>query len=185
MYVDDRALVSAEADLGEDVAIWAFTQVREGALIGARTSVGSHSYIDADVRIGADCKIQSGALLFKGAVIEDGVFIGPGAVITNDMYPRAVNPDGDKKSNADWEVIETTVRRGASLGARSLLIAGIEVGEFALIAAGAVATKDVPPHALVAGVPAEQKGWVCVCGNPVTIDGTTGRCGSCHRQLEI
>lgn len=185
MYVDDRALVSPKADLGEGVAIWAFTQVREGASIGARTSVGSHSYIDADVSIGADCKIQSGALVFKGAIVDDGVFIGPGAVITNDMYPRATNPDGGRKTDSDWEVIVTRVGRGASLGARCLLIAGIEVGEFALIAAGAVATKDVPPHALVAGVPAEQKGWVCACGHPVTIDGTTGRCDSCHRQLEI
>lgn len=184
MYVDDRALVSPAAQLGDEVAVWAFTQVREGARIGAGTSIGSHSYIDADVEIGANCKIQSGALIFKGAVLEDGVFVGPGAVITNDMYPRAINPDGSRKSNDDWTVISTRVRRGAALGARSLLIAGIEVGEFALVAAGAVATRDVPPHALVAGVPATQRGWVCACGHPVTIEGTTGRCESCQRQLE-
>ena len=182
VLVDARALVSPDARLGNGVAVWAFTQVREGASIGSGTSIGSHSYIDADVEIGRDCKIQSGVLLFKGAVLADGVFVGPGAVVTNDMYPRAINPDGSRKGADDWAVLSTRIGRGASLGARSLLIAGIEVGDFALVAAGAVVTEDVAPHALVVGVPAKQRGWACWCGHPVA---STGRCPSCQRQLEI
>ncbi len=182
VYVDDQALVSPNARLGTNVAVWAFTQVREGASIGSGTTIGSHSYIDVGVEIGSDCKIQSGVLLFKGAVLSEGVFVGPGAVVTNDMYPRAINPDGSRKGEDDWAVLSTRIGRGASLGARSLLIAGIEVGDFALVAAGAVVTGDVPAHALVVGVPAKQRGWVCWCGHPV---GSTGRCPSCQRQLEI
>lgn len=182
MPIDEHALVSEDADVASDATIWAFTQVREGARIGARTSVGSHSYIDADVVIGSDCKIQSGALIFKGAVLEDGVFVGPGAVITNDLYPRAVNADGSRKGVADWTVTATQVRTGASLGSRCVLVAGVEVGSFAMVAAGAVVTKDVAPHDLVAGVPATPKGRVCACGHP--IDPQTGRCTSCQRQLD-
>ena len=165
-YIDPRALVSEEANLGDDVYVWAFTQVRERAKIGNRTSIGSHAYIDADVIIGSDCKIQSGCLIYHGATIEDGVFIGPSVVITNDRYPSAVNPDFSKKSDEDWTVTQTRVRRGASLGAGAVLVAGVEVGEFALVAAGAVVTQDVEPSTMVRGVPARPAGSVPGASTP-------------------
>lgn len=184
-HIDPNALVSPGADVADDATVWAFTQVRENAVIGPGSSIGSHSYIDAGVLIGANCKVQSGALLFQGAVIEDGVFVGPGAVITNDRFPRAVSPDGTLKGGSDWLLETTTVRHGASLGARSLLLAGITVGEFATLAAGAVAVRDVPPHALVAGVPARIIGWVCCCGVRMQVEGNQGICSACSRHHDI
>lgn len=166
-YIDARAVVSPRAVLGDDVAVWAFTQVREDATVGPRTTIGSHSYVDAGVVIGSDCKIQSGALLFRGTEIGDGVFVGPGVVVTNDRRPRAVNPDGSKKAPGDWELVRTRVEDQASLGARSVLVAGITVGHHALVGAGAVVTRDVPPYAVVAGVPARHIGWVDEAGRPV------------------
>lgn len=184
-YVDPKAHVSPDAQIGDDTAIWAFTQVREDAVIGDGTSVGSHSYIDTRVVVGADCKIQSGVLLFKGARIADGVFVGPGVIVTNDRIPRAVNPDGSRKQGTDWTIAETTVGRGASLGAGSILIAGISVGDWAMIAAGAVVTRDVPPHALVAGVPARRLGWVCACGARVQVEDGRGVCPECQTVLDL
>ena len=184
-YIDAKAHVPPDARIGSDASIWAFTQVREGAVVGDRTSIGSHSYIDTEVTVGADCKVQSGVLLFKGTQLSDGVFVGPGVVVTNDRTPRAVNPDGSRKSNADWTVDETKVGTGAALGAGSILIAGVSVGAWSMVAAGAVVTKDVPSHALVAGVPARQLGWVCACGARVEIDNGRGECPECQAILDL
>lgn len=163
-YIDPHALVSPDAILGSDVMVWAFTQVRELASIGDRTSIGSHAYVDRSVEIGSDCKIQSGALLYEGTTIGDGVFVGPGAVVTNDRYPRAVNEDGRMRESSEWTLTHTTIENGASLGARCVVIAGVEVGEHAMVAAGAVVTHNVPPYTLYAGVPARRIGTVSADG---------------------
>jgi acetyltransferase-like isoleucine patch superfamily enzyme len=184
-HVDNRALIADNVDLSDDASVWAFTQIREGALIGGGSSVGSHSYIGPQVHIGRNCKIQSGVLLFEGAHLEDGVFVGPGAIVTNDRVPRAINPDQTRKSPNDWQIEETLVKTGASLGAGSLLIAGVTVGEFALVAAGAVVANDVPPHALVAGVPAKLIGWVCCCGARLAVEDNKGECRECSRTHQI
>jgi acetyltransferase-like isoleucine patch superfamily enzyme len=113
------------------------------------------------------------------------VFIGPGAIITNDRSPRAINPDGARKDGGDWVVSKTHVHRGASIGAGAILIAGVTVGEFALVAAGAVVTRDVPSYGLVAGRPAQPLGWVCCCGSRLTEEGSQGVCPSCHRTHQI
>jgi acetyltransferase-like isoleucine patch superfamily enzyme len=181
-YIDSLALVADEAELAEDVTVWAFTQVREGARIGSGTTVGSHAYIDADVVIGRNCKIQTGARIFRGATLGDGVFVGPGAIVTNDVKPRAVAADGTRQGDEDWKVVPTRVGDGASLGAGSVLVAGVTVGESALVAAGAVVTKDVDPNALVVGVPAHAVARVCACATRLNEFDTFGECPECHRR---
>lgn len=136
-------------------------------MIGENCIVGRGAYIDAGVLIGANCKIQNNALVYAPAILEEGVFVGPAAVFTNDPFPRAINPDGTLKEASDWEMTGVTVRRGASIGARAIVLGGVEVGEWALVAAGAVVTKDVPPHGLVAGVPAKRVAWVGPSGTPL------------------
>lgn len=184
-YCHPHALVSPEAKLDEGVRVWAFTQVREGVVIGAHSNVGSHCYIDFDVVIGANCKLQSGALLFHGTVLDEGVFVGPGAVVTNDLRPRAINPDGSLKGPEDWRVDGVHVSKGASLGAGSIVIAGVSVGEFAIVAAGAIVTRDVPAHALAVGAPARVNGWVCCCGAPLSVEDDQGVCGECSRVHRV
>lgn len=157
--IHPTAEVSPQATVGDGTTIWHWVQVREGARIGGRCTIGKDAYIDAGVIVGDDCKIQNFATLYKGLVVGNRVFIGPHACFTNDMYPRAVSPD--------WKVIPTKVEDGASIGANSTVLCGITIGRNAMVAAGAVVTKDVPPHALVAGVPAKVIGWVCECGRPL------------------
>jgi acetyltransferase-like isoleucine patch superfamily enzyme len=141
--------------------------VREGASVGENCIVGRGAYIDAGVTVGANCKIQNNALVYAPAVLEDGVFIGPAAILTNDTFPRAVNPDGSLKTGSDWDMVGVTVRRGASIGAGAIVLGGVEVGEWALVAAGAVVSKDVAPYALVSGVPARRVSWVGPSGMPL------------------
>lgn len=151
--------VSPRAVIGGGTVIWHWAQVREGARIGARCIIGKDSYIDKDVIVGDDCKIQNFATIYRGAVVGNRVFIGPHACFTNDLYPRAVSPD--------WQVAPTKVDDGASIGANATILCGVTIGRNAMVAAGAVVTKDVPAHALVAGVPAKVVGWVCECGRPL------------------
>jgi acetyltransferase-like isoleucine patch superfamily enzyme len=125
-----------------------------GCRIGAATRVGAFVEIQKGASVGARCKISSHSFICEGVVIEDEVFIGHGVMFTNDIYPRAANPDGSPQGERDWTVVPTHVRRGASLGSNATILPGVTIGEGALVAAGAVVTRDVPPGAIVAGVPA-------------------------------
>lgn len=127
-------------------------------------------YVGSGVVIGDRVKVQNYALVYEPAVVDDGVFIGPGVVLTNDVWPRAVNPDGTLKSASDWDSVGVTVRSGASLGARAVCVAPVTIGEWSMVAAGAVVTDDVPSHALVAGVPARRIGWVGRTGRRLQAD---------------
>jgi UDP-2-acetamido-3-amino-2,3-dideoxy-glucuronate N-acetyltransferase len=156
--------VHETAVIGPGTSIWNQCQVRENVRIGAGCILGKDVYIDFGVQIGDNVKIQNGALVYHGVSIEDGVFLGPGVILTNDKRPRAINPDGTLKSDADWEVGETQVGYGAAVGAGAIVLPGIKIGRFAMVAAGAVVTRDVHDHALVVGSPAVQVGHVCACG---------------------
>lgn len=160
--------IDVRARIADSASVWHLAQIREDAVIGENCIIGRGAYIDAGVIVGDNCKIQNDALVYSPAVLEDGVFVGPAVVFTNDTFPRAINPDGTIKSAADWESRGVLVRRGAAVGARSVVLGGVEVGEWALIAAGSVVTKDVPAHALVRGVPARRVGWVGKSGHVLT-----------------
>ncbi|WP_420113861.1 acyltransferase [Pseudactinotalea sp.] len=163
--VDDRA------ELGDGTSVWHLAQVRENATIGTNCVIGRGAYVGPGVSLGDGCKIQNYALVYEPAVLETGVFIGPAAVLTNDTYPRAVNPDLSPKSATDWEPVGVTLREGASVGARAVCIAPVTIGRWATVAAGAVVTTDVPDFALVAGVPARRIRWVGRAGVPLEDQG--------------
>lgn len=159
-HVADSADVDSRAHIGEGTQVWHLAQVREHAVIGAGCILGRGSYVGPGVILGENCKAQNYALIYEPAVLEDGVFIGPAAVLTNDVFPRAITVDGRRKDADDWAAVGVTVRTGASIGARAVCIAPVTIGAWALVAAGAVVTNDVPDFALVAGVPARRIGWV-------------------------
>jgi UDP-2-acetamido-3-amino-2,3-dideoxy-glucuronate N-acetyltransferase len=162
--IHPSADVSDRARVGDRTSIWNRAQVREGAVIGDDCIVGKDAYIDADVHVGDKVKIQNGALVYHGVTVESGVFIGPGAILTNDRFPRSITADGELATMGDWTVGEIHLDYGCSIGAGAIVVAGVDVGRFAMVGAGAVVTHPVAAHALVAGNPARQLGWVCACG---------------------
>lgn len=163
--VDERAVI------GDGSKIWHLAQVREDAVLGEGCIVGRGAYIGTGVRLGDNCKVQNYALVYEPAVLAEGVFIGPAVVLTNDTYPRSINPDGSLKSAHDWEPVGVTIKTGASIGARATCVAPVTIGAWAMVAAGAVVVKDVPDYALVAGVPARRLGWVGTAGQPLREEG--------------
>ena len=165
--VQATADVAESATLGARTRVWHLAQVREGASLGADCNIGRGAYIGPDVVLGNGCKVQNYALVYEPARLGDGVFIGPAAVLTNDVFPRAINPDGTPKSADDWEAVGVEIGQGASIGAPAVCVAPARVGAWALVAAGAVVTKDVPDYALMVGVPARRIGWVGRAGHPL------------------
>ena len=163
--------VAANAKIGAGASIWQYAQVREDCELGENVIVGRGAYIGNGVHVGANSKIQNYALVYEPAFIEAGVFIGPGVILTNDEFPRAVNPDGSQKSGSDWNATGVTIREGASIGAGSICVAPVEIGAWALVAAGSTVTRKVPAFALVAGVPAKRIRWVGKAGVPLTDEG--------------
>jgi UDP-2-acetamido-3-amino-2,3-dideoxy-glucuronate N-acetyltransferase len=162
--------VDATAEIGDGSSIWHLAQVRERARLGRGCVIGRGAYIGPDVELGNHCKVQNHAMVYEPARLGDGVFIGPGVVLTNDTYPRAVNPDLSLKSASDWDPVGVVIEHGAAVGARSVCVAPVIIGAWATVAAGSVVTKDVRPHALVAGVPARQIGWVGKDGRRLASD---------------
>lgn len=181
-FIHSTADVSPQATIGARTRIWNNVQVREGVTIGEDCIIGKDTYVDKDVIVGSRVKVQNGAQLYRPLTIRDGVFIGPHAVFTNDRLPRAVTPDGALKAESDWSQQRTTVGEGASIGASATILTGLAIGAWSLVAAGAVVTHDVPPHALVTGVPARRTGWVCKCAASLSSD---GRCPDCSRAYNI
>ena len=174
--VQPTAQVAESATLGDGTTVWELAQVREDARLGASCVVGRGAYVGTGVVVGDNVKLQNYALVYEPAELGDGVFVGPAAVLTNDEYPRSVDPSGKLKRASDWQPVGVTVRAGASLGARSVCVAPVTIGRWARVAAGAVVTKDVPDFALVVGVPARRIGWVGRSGRRLVCDGSRWVC---------
>lgn len=158
--VDPSAQVDPGAEIGAESAVWQFTHIRGGAHIGSGCVIGRGAYIGSGVQIGDNCKIQNYALVYEPARLADGVFIGPAVVLTNDQYPRAINPDGSRKDADDWDLVGVTIEQGAAIGARAVCVAPVRIGAWAMVAAGSNVIHDVPAFALIAGTPAKRIGWV-------------------------
>jgi len=154
--------------------------------IGCDCILGKGVYVDKDVVVGDRCKIQNRASIFHVVTLGAGVFVGPHAVFTNDRYPRAINPDGSMKSDDDWDAGETHVGDGASVGAGAVVLPGVTIGAWAMVAAGAVVTTDVREHAIVKGNPARFAGWACTCGRPLIMsEARSWWCEACERDFRF
>ncbi|MFV2117955.1 acyltransferase [Streptomyces sp. Act-28] len=162
--VQPTAQVDETAEIGAGSSVWELAQIRENARLGEGCVIGRGAYVGTGVRIGDNVKLQNYALVYEPAELGDGVFVGPAVVLTNDHNPRSVDPEGWLKRGGDWEAVGVKVGEGASLGARSVCVAPVRVGRWAMVAAGAVVTRDVPDFALVVGVPARRIGWVGKAG---------------------
>jgi acetyltransferase-like isoleucine patch superfamily enzyme len=176
--IHPTAIVEEGSTIGDGSRVWHHAHVRAGARVGPESTLGKNVFIDAGAVIGRACKIQNNVSIYAGVTLGDEVFVGPSAVFTNDRFPRATG---------SWDLVETHVKDGASIGANATIICGVVIGEWATVAAGAVVTHDVHPHELVAGNPARRMGWVCVCGR--LLERTTGAptnrsCMSCGREME-
>lgn len=154
-YLRENFIRLNNVELGADVKIFSFVNAY-GCRIGDGSKIGAFVEIQKNAEIGKNCKISSHTFICEGVSVEDNCFIGHGVMFTNDKYPRATNPDGSAQTEADWEVIPTFVKRGASIGSGAVIVAGVTIGENAIVGAGAVVTRDVPPGTIVAGVPAKK-----------------------------
>jgi UDP-2-acetamido-3-amino-2,3-dideoxy-glucuronate N-acetyltransferase len=163
-FVHGTADVSPKANIGAGTKIWQHCQVREDAVLGQNCILSKGVYVDSGVHIGNNVKIQNGISVYHGVTLEDGVFCGPHCVFTNDRQPRAINADGSLKSADDWIVSKTLVKTGASIGAHATIVCGTTIGQWAMVGAGSVVTRDVPDYGLVYGNPARLHGFVCPCG---------------------
>jgi UDP-3-O-[3-hydroxymyristoyl] glucosamine N-acyltransferase len=181
-FVHETALVEAGATLGPDAKVWHHAHIRRDAKIGARCVVGKGAFVDFGVSVGADSKLQNYACVYHGVSLGRGVFVGPHVVFTNDKRPRATAPDFAQLRDGDWEVGETTVGDGASFGAGATVLPGVRVGAWAMVGAAALVTRDVPPFALVVGIPARRIGWVCPCGS--RLDDDAAHCPRCGELPE-
>jgi acetyltransferase-like isoleucine patch superfamily enzyme len=176
------ALVESE-QIGSHTRIWAYAHVLSGARIGANCNIGDHAFIEGGAVLGDGVTIKNGVCVWNGVTLGDGVFVGPNAVFTNDPYPRSprmANPPARYRTDA-W-LRPTCVREGVTIGANATIVCGITLGPYAFVGAGAVVTTDVPPYALMLGVPARRAGWVCRCAHPLQQqDDGLLRCPECGR----
>ena len=178
VFVHESSYVDEGAKIGEGTKIWYFCHVQSGAEIGCNCSLGQNVNVASNVKIGDGVKIQNNVSVYEGVELADYVFCGPSCVFTNDLTPRAKYPKGSAAYR------RTPVGEGASIGANATIVCGHEIGYWALIGAGAVVVTDVPAHALMLGVPAKRKGWVCECGQLLGQDLVCGECGRMYCETD-
>lgn len=178
--VHETACVDEGAKLGSGTKVWHFSHVMPRAVIGERCSLGQNVFVANGVTIGNDVKIQNNVSIYEGVVLEDYVFCGPSMVFTNVKTPRSAYP----RNTAD-DYLETRVCEGASIGANATVVCGVTIGAWAFVAAGAVVTKNVRPHALVVGVPARQIGWTCRCGVALRGEDSALSCPDCSSLYQV
>lgn len=176
-FVHESACLDEPLNIGEGTQIWHYSHVMSGAEIGQNCRLGQNVFIAKNVKIGNNVKIQNNVSVYEGVILEDDVFCGPSMVFTNVKIPRSAFP-----RNTSKDYLATRVKKGATIGANATVVCGTTIGEHAFIAAGAVVTKDVPPYALMAGIPAKIVGWVCECGKTLHFEGKKASCLECNRR---
>lgn len=177
-FVHESSYIDEGVSIGAGTKIWHFCHVQSGATIGSNCSLGQNVNVANNVRIGNHVKIQNNVSIYQGVELQDYVFCGPSCVFTNDLTPRSKYPKGSEK------YVKTLVKEGATIGANATIVCGLIIGEWAMVGAGAVVTKDVSAYALVVGVPARQIGWVCECGAVLPADFTCAVCGRGYVLIE-
>ena len=177
-YVHETACVDEGARIGKGTRIWHFCHIMPRAEIGENCILGQNTFVGSGVKIGNHCKIQNNVSVYEGVTLEDGVFCGPSCVFTNVIDPRSFYPKGGK-------YVPTLVRRGATIGANATILCSITIGEHAFIGAGSTVTADVPDYALVYGVPAKIRGWVCNCGAKLSFHDGKSRCTQCGNAFTL
>ena len=180
--VASTAVVDKTAVIGNGTRVWNFVHVREKAEIGKECVLADYVYVGRGVKVGDNVKLENRATVYEGVTIGDNVFVGPHVTFTNDFYPRSFS--------TDWKILQTHVKNGASIGARTVIVCGVTIGEYALIGAGSVVTNDIPAYALAYGNPARIRGFVCKCGKKLEDTGKKKtcivmRCSSCDETYRI
>ena len=179
-FVHESSYVDDGVEIGYGTTIWHFCHLLTGTKVGEQCRIGQNVVIGPRVQVGSNVKIQNNVSIYEGVELEDDVFCGPSMVFTNVSIPRS----GFPRNTAD-DFLKTVVRRGASIGANATIVCGHSIGEFAMIGAGSVVTKDVPAYALMYGNPARQHGWVCQCGKRLQVEAATTQCHACDRRYEL
>ncbi len=174
-FLHETSIADDGAKIGENTKIWHYSHIQAGAKIGRNCSLGQNVNVSDNVIIKDGVKIQNNVSIYEGVTLEDYVFCGPSCVFTNDLTPRSRYPKHHK-------YVKTRICHDATIGANATVVCGNTIGHHAMIAAGAVVTKDVPAHALAAGVPAKQIGWVCECGQILTADFS---CPGCRKEYVL
>jgi len=174
VFIHEKALCESE-EIGARTRVWAFAHVMPGARIGTDCNVCDHAFIETGAVVGDRVTVKNNVLIWDKVTVEDDVFLGPNAVFTNDLDPRAM------VKKAPSKLVPTLVQRGATIGANATIVCGVTIREYAFVGAGAVVTKDVPPHALVLGIPARRAGWICRCGRRLPKD-LKCECGRRYRR---
>ena len=172
VQVHESAFVDEPCEIGAGTKIWHFTHVMSESRIGRGCNLGQNVVVMPGARLGNNVKVQNNVSIYQGVILEDDTFCGPSCVFTNVQTPRS-------HVSRREEYVETRVKRGATIGANATIVCGVTLGQFSLIGAGAVVTKDVPAHALIVGVPGRQAGWVCRCGVPLAVTAGAGECSRC------